>query len=305
MVTHDITDTTVSSDIPESTSDMSSPNAYTSTSTSKSGLIPSTRLVDSVSTSSPILYSTSEVPADVTVTLRTDIPGVAVTDFTVFPVELSTTESSQTTAVRFESRDKSTTSMTGITVTTSGTTLGSRVESSSLPSSYSSQALPSGSSQSVTESSARFSTPVRAQTDVTVPPGRARLGNRTTCISEFDCRDDEACIGFRCGDPCNMWVGSCGPRALCITRWHTSQCLCLPRQHPAASPECSIHPGKQLWSYAQSQQLRTILLLEHGMAVCRLAKDLRMHVKCSFYKNFMCSHVVILCSSVFFSFVSL
>lgn len=53
--------------------------------------------------------------------------------------------------------------------------------------------------------------------------GGSRPGCRPECLSDFDCRFDQACLGYRCTDPCS---GSCGVNAQCVVLQHSPVCFC-------------------------------------------------------------------------------
>ncbi|XP_057369656.1 uncharacterized protein LOC130690798 [Daphnia carinata] len=61
------------------------------------------------------------------------------------------------------------------------------------------------------------------------------------CETDFQCDTNQACVGFRCTDPC----GSCGTDAVCNVRNQRAICSCpanlLGDPYSGCYPECTQH----------------------------------------------------------------
>ena len=63
--------------------------------------------------------------------------------------------------------------------------------------------------------------------DYHCPSSDLALTPSSGCSSDLMCPDNMVCYDRKCKDPCNL-ANPCAARAVCSTRAHRPQCVCLP-----------------------------------------------------------------------------
>lgn len=90
---------------------------------------------------------------------------------------------------------------------------------------------------------------------------------RPECISSSDCPLNEACVNFKCQDPC---PGTCGIQAQCHVHYHSAICTCAPPLTGDPFSRCYYPIGTHYHTYIVGLDLKFSACQAKIIKRCRL-----------------------------------